>query len=254
MKTITTIKNVMAVMLTTTLSGIAVNAQADTVLGIYADANYWSYNGSLDVSQDNNDVNYDFGNNSTAAIGVALEHMVPFLPNVSVRHAGLDVEKTNNVTNFKVDGKTYNGDTTLALDLTHTDVFAYYEILDNVVSLDVGIGAKILQGDAKVTSKDLSLKSSEDLSVTVPMLYASAGGNLPLTGLSAKANVAGLAIQGNRIIDAQAEVKYNIIDLPLFDLGAKAGYRLLDVKIEDVLKTDFSGNFKGPYVGVEAHF
>lgn len=254
------LKTVASVTFTSTallLGTASMSAQADTVLGIYADATMWMYGSDAKFQQANTSKeSFDFGNNNAFNVSAALEHGVPVIPNVRVRHGSIDVSKEKNVTNFQVNGQTYSGSTTASLDMTHTDIFAYYEILDNLVSVDVGLGAKVIDGDATVKSnvQNSTQNSTESLSVTVPMLYASVGGNLPFTGLSAKADLAGLSYKDNRIVDAQAEVKYNFIDKPLFDFGAKVGYRMLDVKIDDVLKTDVSATFKGPYIGLEAHF
>ena len=54
--------------------------------------------------------------------------------------------------------------------------------------------------------------------------------------------------------DLQAEVKYDVIDNVAFDVGIKAGYRVLKVELENVNATNVDLDFKGPYLGLEMHF
>lgn len=212
---------------------VASTAHADTLYGLYADANYWHT--SSETTQ--NGVKTEHKDKGQLMASASLEHGVPFVPNARVRHASLD--STEKATNIKH-------------DLSSTDVIAYYELLDNVVSLDVGLGAKILEGEIE----DSADRAIADLSKTLPMAYVSAGAKLPFTGLSAKAEV-GIAHNSKyKATDAQAELKYNFIDKALIDVGAKVGYRVLTIEADEILKdkSDYKNEFTGPYAGVEIHF
>ena len=125
----------------------------------------------------------------------------------------------------------------------------YYEILDNIVNADVGVGATTLNGH--VTTLALS---KTDIDKTVPVIYATAGAKLPFTGLSAKGEVLYSNLNDAKITDAQAELQYNFIDNLLVDVGLKAGYRILDIKLDDYEKNDLKFNYKGPYIGLDIHF
>jgi outer membrane protein len=139
------------------------------------------------------------------------------------------------------------------LNIDHTDFLLYYEILDNIVDADVGLGATKLNGDIKT----LNL-SKIDIDKTIPVIYGSAGVKLPFTGLSAKAELLYSNFNDTKITDAQAELQYNFIDNLLVDVGLKAGYRILDVKFDDYksnnVKNDLKFDFKGPYIGIDVHF
>ncbi|MDO4441803.1 MAG: TIGR04219 family outer membrane beta-barrel protein [Moraxella sp.] len=207
---------------------VATTAHADTIYGLYADANYWHT--SNESTQDGTTTKHDSKGRLVAS--ASLEHGVPFVPNAKVRYANLDSSPKNS--NAKH-------------DLSSTDIIAYYELLDNVVSVDVGLGAKILDG---------SINNSTDLSKTLPMAYASVGGKLPFTGLSAKAELGAAHNSKYKATDAQAEIKYNFVDKALVDVGAKAGYRIMTVEADEIFrdKSDYKNEFKGPYVGLEVHF
>ncbi len=90
------------------------------------------------------------------------------------------------------------------------------------------------------------------------MIYGAAGVKLPLTGLSAKAELLYSNYEDTQLTDAKAELQYNFVDNLLVDVGLKAGYRILDIQFDDYesnnLKNDLSFEFKGPYIGVDIHF
>ncbi len=216
-------------------------AYADTIYGIYADANYWQT--SADVT--NNGVKQDYKDDGQLMLSASLEHPVPLVPNVRVRYSDLKNE--------------LNSSTNTQIDANSTDIIAYYELLDNVVSADIGLGAKIIDGAEKTNNV-----TGYDLAKTLPMAYASVGADLPLTGLSIKGEL-GLAYGENvKATDAQAEIKYKFVDVPMMDIGVKAGYRVLNLDYDEMTnkyvgslfgsQIPYKAEFKGPYVGLELHF
>lgn len=231
---------------------LSTQAHADRLIGVYADANLWMHDGNLSISKNilEEELNFDYTNGFN--VSIALEHFVPLVPNVRLRHGMIKTKTDKDISLFKVNNRSLTGKLNAEINVTHTDVLAYYQILDNIVSADIGLGAKIIDADLSVKNRLGTL--SDKISPVIPMLYASAGGSLPLTGLSAKIDVAGIAYKENQLIDAQAEVKYNFIDMPLFDLGGKLGYRFLGFKTDELFNSNVDMSFKGPYAGLEAHF
>ena len=234
-------------------AAVTLPAHAD-MIGIYASADYWQYDGKADVAETGKtQESFSFDQQEQAAIAVSFEHPVPLIPNVRVRHTTLKGTDTQNVAGFEFGNALFPlGDVTLDLDFTSTDLILYYEILDNIVSVDVGLAAKQVDGD--ITASSLLQKETVSFKETIPMAYLSAGGSLPFTGFSFKAEAAGISYDGSNITDAQAEIKYDLIDNLLVDVGIKAGYRQLLIDLEDVEKTDAKLDFKGPYLGLEFHF
>ena len=57
-----------------------------------------------------------------------------------------------------------------------------------------------------------------------------------------------------KITDAQAEIQSNFVKSIVLDLGAKVGYRVLNIVLSDLDNRDMKFNFKGPYNGLNAHF
>ena len=239
-----------ALMISGSLSGLALlstTAQAD-MLGVYGSVDYWNLQGEYNETPEGTSLrsadSLDLDDKGQAQVSLAFEHPVPLIPNGKIRYTGIDVD---------TEEQNLAGDALYNIDLDSTDFILYYEILDNIVSVDVGVAAKQLEGDVTLnTIADGADKIK--ISETAPMLYASAGGKLPFTGLSAKAEVLATNYDDTQITDASAEIKYNFVENLLIDLGAKAGYRILNIELDDQDGFDTKFDFDGPYIGLEAHF
>ena len=217
-------------------------AQAD-VVAVKADASYWAYDGQANMAAQTGVDDYDLERDGSTQVSLAIEHPVPLIPNAKLRYVNLNAQTENQVLNQPI----YD------LNIDQTDFILYYEILDNVVDADIGIGASKLSGDVKT----LALANTK-IDETVPVIYGAAGVKLPLTGLSAKAELLYSNYEDTQLTDAKAELQYNFVDNLLVDVGLKAGYRILDIQFDDYesnnLKNDLSFEFKGPYIGVDIHF
>ncbi|MDO4224082.1 MAG: TIGR04219 family outer membrane beta-barrel protein [Acinetobacter sp.] len=225
-------------MLATTMASVS---HAD-VIGVKASADYWHVQG--DVNQAASNSNFNTANEQslekkgTAQLALSVEHPVPLIPNAAIRHTSIkqNAELNNTAVN--------------EIKLDNTDYILYYEILDNIVSADVGIAAKRLDGHVA----NLSTGAKAEISETLPMLYAAAGAKLPFTGWRVNAQALATKYNDVKATDALAEVKYNFVDNAIVDIGAKAGYRILDVQLDKENGTQHKMKFHGPFVGFEAHF
>mgnify|MGYP000102933161 CR=1 FL=1 len=72
----------------------------------------------------------------------------------------------------------------VSLDLTHTDATPHYEIMDNVIELDLGITARSFDGEASLVGA--TQQESIELDAVGPMLYGQVGVDIHGTGLSAR--------------------------------------------------------------------
>ncbi|MGB5888332.1 MAG: TIGR04219 family outer membrane beta-barrel protein [Acinetobacter venetianus] len=213
-------------------------AQAD-LIGVKGDLSYWNYNGEANMAAQTSAPDQDLDRKGSAQLSLAIEHPIPLIPNAKIRYVNLKTQTENEVA----------GQPVYDLDIDHTDFILYYEVMDNIVDADIGFGASNLNGDVKT----LGLNKT-DIDKTIPIIYGSAGIKLPFTGLSAKAELLYSNVNDTKITDAQAELQYNFIDNLLVDVGLKAGYRILDIKLDDYEKNDLKFNFKGPYIGLDVHF
>jgi len=114
-----------------------------------------------------------------------VEHPVPLIPN------------------FKYSSTSVSGSSALitSLKLDQADSTLYYEILDNVVSLDIGLSARRIDG--KVTTST----DSVTFSGTVPLIYVAAEIVLP-QGFTLAAEMSTISSGADKISDITAKVTY----------------------------------------------
>ena len=215
--------------------GLSSFAQADFI-GLKGDVSYWNFDGKANIDKKHLS-DQDIDTDGTVQASVAFEHPIPIIPNIKLKYTKLDTETESTIDLAKTE-----------INLDHTDLILYYEILDNIVKADVGVGATRLNGTVK------QFAQSVDVDEYAPIIYAEAGAKLPFTGLSAKAEATYTNVNDVKITDAQAELQYDFIQSIALDLGLKAGYRILNIDLDDLDDRDMKFEFKGPYVGLNAHF
>jgi len=235
------------------LSCLAPLAQADRVFGLYAGAGSWlaDYDGKagepaitlneLGVKEHYNNYFY-----------VAIEHPVPFLPNIRLTQTNITSSQTGTVTkSFTIGDTTYaaNESVKSSFDLSHRDLTFYYQLLDNWINFDLGVTAR--QFDGYVHTESTSSTEKLDIDLTAPMLYGKAQFDLPFTGLSAGIEGNYTRYQDNSLSDYTAKLIY-LFDSAV-DVGVEVGYRKMSIKISDNdLEADMT--LKGPYAALLFHF
>jgi outer membrane protein len=217
------------------LGGATASAHADAI-GVRAGAYWWNpdFDGTVKSGGEKVDINSDLGfsDDSANVFFVAIEHPLPVLPNVLLQRTQLDSQATNALSRtFTFDGNTYTAADTVKtdIDLSHTDATLYYELLDNWLELDLGLTIRHFDNGVKIRAINAAKESKVDINATIPMLYASARFNLPLTGVYVAVDGNGVGYSGNTLIDYRAMVGY---ESPI-GLGAEVGVRNFDLKYED---------------------
>ncbi len=230
---------------------VSFGAQADTI-GIYAGAQYWDMEGAGRVGSVGDPLSgdVDFPGEGQNSYYVAIEHPVPLLPNLKLKRTELETRGAAS-SGFTFEGTSFSSPDT-AVDLGHTDIILYYELLDNWVNLDLGIN--VMHFDGQVVVSEGSNSERVDFDGYLPTLYTRASFELPLTGLALNAEASGLAVADSSLLDYQAELAYSFIDSLAIDVTAQLGYRKTELELDDVdaLNTDL--DFSGPYFGLELHF
>ena len=236
---------------------VSTEANADTVLGIYAGVGSWQQEVSgevaaaslvdvdierdLDLEDDTNNVAY-----------FALEHFVPGVPNLRLQYADISSSGANVLSRqIEFNGTTFNVNTDVVtdLDLTQTDVVLYYEVLDNWVSLDLGLMARIVDGELVLVSS--TERADAEFSGALPMLYGRARFDLPFTGGWVAADAQGVAYNGNELIDASARIGW---ESPV-GLGFEVGYRSWRLTLDDIDDVDSAEiDLSGPFAMLNFHF
>lgn len=204
------------------------------IVGAGASIGYWNADLSGSASQGSdrvdveNDLNLDRSTN--LQFSAALEHPIPLLPNVRVGFTRLEQDGNGSLEgNF---GDLLNvgvTDVRSELDLDQLDLTFYYEILDNWVNLDAGLTVRSLEGDLYTAERgNLANANRTSVDAILPLAYAAARFDIPVTGLSFGATGHAIAFDGDSIFDLSAYGQY---DLSL--LRFQAGYRQLSVDVED---------------------
>lgn len=231
-------------------------AQADTLLGVYAGAGTWQqeYSGDVTSGISTVDIENDLGidDDSNTIFYAAIEHGLPILPNVRAQHFSLDVDGRNVLSRtIEFNGEVFAASDSVntVVDLSQTDAVFYYEVLDNVVSLDLGIAVSMLDGSIEVATTADS--SSADFDEVIPMLYAKARADLPLSGLWVGAQAQGIGYNDNTLIEFNAQIGYE----SSIGLGFEAGYRAVQIELDafdDVESAEI--DVSGPYAAINYHF
>jgi outer membrane protein len=239
---------------------VATSAQADMLLGLYAGAQGWNMETTGSFADDANEPSsFNFEDETQGSFYVALEHPIPIIPNVKFQRTALDTagEVTLDA-NFEFGGRLYTSNTDIFTDveLTSTDMILYYELFDNdLISFDVGINGKYLDGNLLVEEKDdSSSRSMEEFSGVVPMLYSRVQVGLPLTGFGAYAEGSFLSFDDHTLTDYQAAVTYSLLDNIAIDMTLQLGYRAFTLDLEDLDGIYTNLEFSGAFAGVEVHF
>ena len=125
-----------------------ITAVAD-IVGLYIGGGSWQASPEGNIGRSDIDLestlNLDEENNQF--VFIALEHPIPLLPNIRLQQTEMDWAGSALVTaGTDLNGNPFVSDeeVDVSLDLTHTDATFYYEILDNVVDLDLGITARAI--------------------------------------------------------------------------------------------------------------
>ena len=247
---------VIKIMLASLIPAVSV---ADT-LGVRIGASYWDYDISgtaryktRDSSNDidvNRDLGYDDG--SLGFYYLVFEHPVPFLPNVRISRTDIDEDANGRLTKTVVYGDTtfnVNEDVSSDVELDQTDITLYYSILDTVANIDLGLNAKYIDSNARITGA-ISGTETADVSGWVPMAYAGVGVDLPLTGLSVGADGSYIKYEGSSFYDFTVRATYTS---PWY-VGVDAGYRKIKLDLDDFDDSFADVEFDGPYVGAYLHF
>jgi outer membrane protein len=231
-------------------------AHGDTLFGVYAGAGTWQqgYSGEVASGPDDVDVDddLDLEDDNNNVLYLALEHGIPVLPNLRLNYTDVSTSGSNALTRtvaFSGEVFTVNEAVDSELDFTQVDVVAYYELLDNVFSLDVGVAARWVEGEVEMVS-DSGFARAEFEGV-LPLLYVRTRVDLPLTGLWVGAEAMGLGYDGHQLLDASAQVGW---ESPI-RLGTEVGWRKFNLELdgfEDIDNAEI--DISGPYAAINFHF
>lgn len=205
---------------------------AEILLGFGAEADYYSVEADGSFNYENTRTNFNNDQESSYQLGAYLEHPIPLFPNIRIDY-------TPKTTFSGSDGVGGSND----VEFTQLDTTLYYEILDNVVDLDIGISGKYLSGDVRGVNN----KSFDEI---LPLGYLRVAFFPPATGLSFDGNIKYIEYEGDSLLDARIKATWEI----MVGLGVQAGYRYESMDIDDRFEMNTDASFRGPFVGVQYVF
>lgn len=245
------------ILATAVLAALSSTSQAD-ILGFRIGGYFWlqDYDGTVQSSNlqaDRISIGRDLGidDDNGGVFYVALEHPIPLLPNVMLQHSTVKVKTSNLLTRgFEFDDVTYSASETVITEgnLSHTDATLYYEILDNWVSLDLGLTLRYFGSGVKLRSASSGVGELE-LDTAIPMVFLAAKGELPLTGFFAKAEANGISYGDGEFLDYRVSLGYETN----VGIGMELGFRRFDMDYEDG-KEEANLTIDGGYAGIYYHF
>jgi len=229
----------------------ALNTSADT-LSISAGVGGWGQASDGNFQKTNDPAAVDLKNNlfwqdetQTYAF-VTFEHFVPIIPNVRIMHTTLDQSGSGN-TDFVFDGQDFSGQVSNDFSFETLDLVAYYEVLDNVVSLDLGLTIRNITIDYNIVNGGAA--ASDSIDETIPMLYGMVGAS-PWPDLIISGEISYISFDGSTMSDFIAKVAYTTD----FFVGFEAGYRNMTLELEDVSETNADISFDGVFAGAYVKF
>lgn len=221
------------------LSAVSSIAHAD-VIGIKGDIGLWRSDYAGDIGSAATPVDsLGYTDESNRFLHVSFEHPIPLIPNARLAYTDINAGRSVNWN---------EGSANSSIELTHVDGTAYYEILDNWVSLDLGLSLRVYDGRISLMTPetDESMKVDEVL----PMAYALLEAELPFTGWSA-------GVEGNftdfsdyQVVDYTLKLRY-LFD-SLVDFGVEFGYRNQAIDISQGMGADLT--LDGPYAAFAFQF
>ena len=235
------------------LAGLPCMASAD-VLSFAIGGGVWNETPEGGINKTTDPAAVDVKNNlfwteeSQGYLFATLEHPVPILPNVRLMYTSLDHAGSGN-TSFEFEGEIYSGNVANDFSVEQTDLLFYYEVLDNVVSLDLGLNVRLLDISYSISDNSGTPPSNGSVSGAVPMVYGLIGGS-PWPGVLLSAELNYMAYSGSTLSDFNAKISYTTD----FFVGFEAGYRTQTIELDDVDDTNANLDFNGPFIGAYVKF
>lgn len=233
-------------------------AVADTILGLYAGVGQWQAAFRGDVGENQNTESLEaLGHDKEPSMvfWANFEHPIPILPNVRFMSSKISSDATSTrALSFRLGGINVevSDEVATSIDLTHVDGTLYYEVLDNWLTLDLGITARHYSGYVQVSS-DLIGNPIGELEGVLPMFYMNARVDLPFTGwhLGAQGNV--VRADGDGVQDFLGLIGYEM-DFVAVDVGVNLGYRIMSLQVADFDDLYADADVHGVFAELQLHF
>ena len=238
------------------LAALPLNVNAE-LLSIEVATGNWDRDISGDFRTSNDLVDLSLDGTGSNGLGLKDEedgytyavfrHFVPVVPNIKVMTTSLTHNGSNSGVNFTFDGQTYNTPVDTEIVLDHTDITAFWNMLDTGVTFDLGLTARQLDGEASVD--DGTTKTTTTIDGTIPMLYAGFAVS-PIDNLRFSYEINWIGAGDSNFTDSIAKISYHTD----FMLGIEVGVRDMNIELDDQDGNFANMDFSGSFVGVSFKF
>lgn len=230
---------------------VSAAANAD-FLGVYAGVGYWRQSLSGDVISNVSIGELGATRSNGNYLYVAFEHPIPFIPNFKLARTSIDETGVGTLnTSFTYQGQTFTSGQAVGsrIDLTNTDLTAYYEIIDTGINLDLGLTGRFVNGEVAVDN------ASHKLKISLPMVYGHVRVPLPFTHTYADGNVNYASWSGNRVVDYAIAVGWQTRHFILPEFGVELGWRRFSIDVnENDADVKADAVIKGVFLNLTGHF
>ena len=236
---------------------LAASAQAD-LLGFGAGAGMWSATpgGTAQYEGDEFDLKDDTGlsKSTNAYFWAYLEHPIIMLPNIRLEHTAFSTDGTGSqAINFGGVSFPLSQKTDLTLD--QLDVVFYYGLPVPLVDINLGFGAKQVDGEIAMSAASGLLSEKTDLSFTLPIVYAGVRFEIPGTPVGLEADMKYIGYDKSSLSDTRIKADWTLLSAGIA-LAAEAGYRKQAIVIEDISGVDAEADITidGLFAGLSLRF
>lgn len=227
-------------------------ANADLFLGLHAGASIWQGDFDGEIGTDPQAVdNLGFDSENYNSYYVAVELIG--LPEIRLAQTNISTLANGTLTsNFDLNGISYpiSTDLTTDFDLSATDLTVYWQLLDTVMSLDLGLTGRYMDGTVAVS--DGITDDQVDYSVIVPLGFVRARFDLPFTGWYVEGDTHAISYGGDSFSDSAIKLGWQTESLA--DFGLNIGYRQMSLKVDDLDGFNADLDISGPFATATFHF
>ncbi|MFB2658039.1 TIGR04219 family outer membrane beta-barrel protein [Shewanella xiamenensis] len=231
---------------------MATSAHAGTVVGFKIGGDYWRADTSGTFSDKGQpQQGFDYSSSAQGSYWFAVEHPLPFVPNLKIRENSLDQKGSLANADFSFNGHDFKGNVTSYTDLSNTDFVLYYELLDNdILSFDLGAAYKLMNGSLRV--QDAGHPEEKDVDSGIVMGYASTHVSMPGLGLFGFADLM-LGVNESNVHDYAVGLGWQF-DGVAVDTRVRVGYREFAFDVNNFSGISADSKFDGYFAGVEIDF
>lgn len=238
---------------------VSTSSQAVGVPGIdfRAQVGYWGAEPSGTVASGDDDFrvqdDLNLDRNGSGFVMGELEHPVPILPNLRLRHRTLDDSATGTISTTREFGPvqfTNNQRVRSSYDMEMTDATFYYSPLNNWISIDIGLTARHIDLQVEVENQSSGQRDQAGGSIWLPMGHLGARFDLPLTGVYAGGELNAISVDDESMEDVRVTLGWQTTS----NFGVEIGYQRMEFETDEVDDLRADVKFEGPYAAATVRF